>query len=324
MDEVLVSIDCITYNHEKYIAQALESFLTQKTNFNFEILIHDDASTDKTRTIVENYHRKYPDIIKPIFQEQNKYSKGEKRISTKYNWPRAQGKYIAICEGDDYWIDEHKLQKQYDYMEKNTDCSMCFHSAKISDVEKGIIGEVKPFEKSCNVSFEDMVLGGGGFCPTASLFLRKKFLENLPQYYMDAHVGDYPLQIYLTTVGNVYYYNEFMSIYRVGDCGSWSNINLNGEKEAEKRIVNVNNDIKLLEMINQETNYIYDNYIQNGILKCKFYIALYKEDFNEIIKPIFRNFYDKIGFCGKIKLNIKYYTPIIYKFMKLIKRKYNK
>jgi len=132
-ENIMVSIDCITYNHEDYIRDTIDSFLMQKTNFNYEILIHDDASTDRTAEIITEYQKKYPDIIKPIFQKQNQYSQGVKHISYKFNHTRAKGKYIAFCEGDDYWIDENKLQKQVDFLETNPECTFCFHNAIVLD-----------------------------------------------------------------------------------------------------------------------------------------------------------------------------------------------
>ena len=107
----LLSICCVTYNHKKYIRQCLDSFLMQKTNFKFEIIIHDDASTDGTADIIKEYYEKYPDIIKPIFQTENQFSQG-KSISKTFIYPRIKGKYVALCEGDDYWTDPYKLQKQ--------------------------------------------------------------------------------------------------------------------------------------------------------------------------------------------------------------------
>src|SRR5690606_25688557 len=124
---ILVSIVCITYNHEDFIADTIESFLMQQTNFKFEILIHDDASTDKTADIIKAYEKQYPHLIKPIYQTENQYSKG---VPVEiFNFERAKGKYIAQCEGDDYWIDPFKLQKQIDYLEKHPQCSLVFHSA---------------------------------------------------------------------------------------------------------------------------------------------------------------------------------------------------
>ncbi len=128
MDEqIMVSVFCATYNHEKYIRKCLDGFIMQKTNFKFEVLVHDDASTDKTADIIREYEEKYPDIIKPIYQTENQYSKGV-QIGVTFQYPRAKGKYIAFCEGDDYWCDENKLQRQFDIMESHPECSICVHN----------------------------------------------------------------------------------------------------------------------------------------------------------------------------------------------------
>ena len=128
---IIVSVSCITYNHAPYIRACLDGFLMQKTSFVFEILIHDDCSTDGTREIIEEYSKKYPDIIFPIFQTENQYSKGVRGMMARFNFPRSRGKYIALCEGDDYWSDPYKLQRQVDFLEANTDFSICFHNMKI-------------------------------------------------------------------------------------------------------------------------------------------------------------------------------------------------
>jgi len=135
---VLVSICCVTYNHVEYIRDTLESFLMQKTDFPIEILIHDDASTDGTVEIVKEYERKYPEIVKPIFQKENQYSQGI-GISATYQYPRARGKYIAICEGDDYWTDPNKLQKQVDFLENNTEFGLVFTDVQIIDKNNSVI-----------------------------------------------------------------------------------------------------------------------------------------------------------------------------------------
>ncbi len=122
-DNILVSICCLSYNHEAYIRECLIGFMMQKTSFQIEILIHDDASTDKTANIIKEYAAAYPEIIKPIYQKENQYSR-RKSVSATYQFPRALGKYIAFCEGDDYWTDPYKLQKQVDFLEKNTDYAM--------------------------------------------------------------------------------------------------------------------------------------------------------------------------------------------------------
>jgi glycosyltransferase involved in cell wall biosynthesis len=117
MSDIMVSVCMLSYNHEKFIRKAIEGVLAQKTNFKFELLIHDDASTDKSAEIIRKYEEKYPDIVKPIYQTENQYSQGVK-INSKYQYSRAQGKYIALCEGDDFWCDSNKLQQQFNAKKK--------------------------------------------------------------------------------------------------------------------------------------------------------------------------------------------------------------
>lgn len=136
----LVSIICSTYNHGLYISQCLDGFLMQKTNFPFEILIHDDASTDNTPDIIREYEHNQPQVIRPIYQKENKYSKKED-IFAKYQCSRVRGKYIAICEGDDYWIDPLKLQKQIDFLENNPDYGMIYTTSKVYNQKEGKIEE---------------------------------------------------------------------------------------------------------------------------------------------------------------------------------------
>ena len=122
--ELMVTIRCLAYNHEPYIRQCLDGFVMQKTNFRFEAVVHDDASTDGTAAIIKEYAEKYPNIIKPIFENENQYRKRDgslKRIMNEHT----HGKYVALCEGDDYWIDPLKLQKQVDFMEANSDFFLC-------------------------------------------------------------------------------------------------------------------------------------------------------------------------------------------------------
>ena len=126
MSKPIVSICSITYNHAPYIRQCLDGFLMQKTNFPFEIIINDDCSTDGTTEIIKEYAAKYPDLIKPVFHDENQYQKGVRGMYVKYVFPKAQGKYLALCEGDDYWIDPLKLQKQVDFLESHPNISYVF------------------------------------------------------------------------------------------------------------------------------------------------------------------------------------------------------
>ena len=124
MEVPLVSIRCITYNQERYIAQALDGFLMQETNFPFEIIVHDDASSDRTSQIIKEYEKNYPKIIKPIYETENQYSKKDNTLD-RIILPYLKGKYTAYCEGDDYWTNKEKLQKQIDFLEQNTDYGFC-------------------------------------------------------------------------------------------------------------------------------------------------------------------------------------------------------
>ena len=137
-EEIMVSVCMIAYNHERFIRQALDSVLNQKTNFKYEIIIHDDASPDNTADIIREYEKKYPNIIKAIYQKENQFSKNG-GILQNYIYPSVRGKYIAFCECDDFWIDEYKLQKQVDFLEKHPDIFSVAHRYEVVDVNGNIV-----------------------------------------------------------------------------------------------------------------------------------------------------------------------------------------
>lgn len=211
MKEPLVSILCTTFNHEKYIEECLAGFVMQNCNFAFEVIIHDDASSDKTPEIINKYYNEYPDIIKPILQIENQWSKGV-RITTKYNLPRAKGKYIALCEGDDCWTSNNKLQLQVDFLEKNQKYSMSFHDVKIASDFSSIVKQFYKPQKD-TLYFRDILFKH--YIPTCSLVFRKSMLEDpLPKWFDNAIVGDIPLELILANKGPAKYFNIPMGIYR--------------------------------------------------------------------------------------------------------------
>ncbi|MDC0362095.1 glycosyltransferase [Halioglobus sp.] len=220
-ETVAVSVVCTTYNHELYIREALEGFLMQVTTFPFEIIIHDDASTDNTGNIIREYGSKYPAIIRPIFQSENQYSKGGfKPIA--YAAQFAQGIYIAVCEGDDYWCDERKLQLQFDALEAAVAVDMCVHPAyrlKKDNRSKKPFWKVPPRLYS---SLE-VALSRTGFAPTSSYFIRRDVMKSLPAwFYRDAPVGDFFMEIFGSAAGGVLYMKQPMAVYRVKSVGSWT------------------------------------------------------------------------------------------------------
>lgn len=232
--QMMVSICCITYNQKEYICDALDGFLKQKAEFAFEVLIHDDASTDGTADIIRQYAGKYPDIIKPILQTENQYSKGFTNISGTFNFPRAEGRYIAMCEGDDYWTDDHKLQKQVEYMEAHPDCSLCFHSAVV-DVQERAVTErrMRPYRKSRQVEPEEIIGKRSGY-PTASLLFRTDMVQNLPDFYVQAPIADIPLQLLAAARGYAFYMDEDMCVYRLGGSASWTAQMKQGDYEGKQ------------------------------------------------------------------------------------------
>ena len=222
MKDLIVTIRCLAYNHEPYIRQCLEGFVMQKTNFRFEAIVHDDASTDGTAAIIREYAEKYPDIIKPIFETENQYSKRDGSLRRIMN-AHMHGKYVAICEGDDYWIDPFKLQKQVDFLEANSDYSLCFHNAVRLNNRTKIrerISSFCNFNQSRTISTEELI---AGWCiPTASILYRRESLTNIqrPNFFS----GDYALQLILASVGKVHYIDRYMSVYRLIPGGVSNNI----------------------------------------------------------------------------------------------------
>lgn len=220
-----VSICCITYNHQRYIRDAIDSFLMQKTSFPFEIIIYDDASIDDTAEIIKEYAHKNPELIRPIYQTENQYSNGEQVILTTFR--AAKGKYVAICEGDDYWTDPLKLEKQVREMEKNPDCFISYHSAiRIwADNRKKMQKIALKTNTTTIVSVEDVILGGGGFMPTASIMLNREVIPRIISFFesaKEAPIGDYYIQILGAERGGALYLNDTMCVYRAGVYGSYS------------------------------------------------------------------------------------------------------
>ena len=216
--DIVVSISCITYNHAPYIRQCLDGFMMQQTDFAFEILIHDDASTDGTAEIIKEYEAKYPDIIKPVYEEENQWMKG-RRGSAVFNFPRAKGKYIAMCEGDDYWTDPLKLQKQVDFLENHEGYSICghrFNSFHVQDMlyekfETGIAGDY---------SLSDLIYKNV-YCSTLSIMFRRASLDMF-HYCKCRYSIDIVLAYMILKNGRGFCLADEMAIYRIHNRGVWS------------------------------------------------------------------------------------------------------
>lgn len=213
-NDILVSVCCITYNHAPYIRQCLDGFLMQKTSFKYEIIIHDDCSTDGTTEIVKEYAEKYPDLIIPIIQQTNQYQKGNKRILASFIYPHVRGKYIALCEGDDYWIDSLKLQKQVDIMEKDDTIGMVYTKAQKYIQANQQLGLIFGQEIQ---SFDDELVDNK--ISTLSVCFRRylynQYQINMGNRMVNLSLGDYPIWLYIMTQSKISFINEVCCVYRV-------------------------------------------------------------------------------------------------------------
>lgn len=233
MDTPLVSICSITYNHAPYIRQCLDGFLMQKTKFRYEIIIHDDASTDGTTEIIKEYAEKHPDLITPIFQKENQYSKGIRGMFPRFCFPHAKGKYIALCEGDDYWTDPLKLQKQVDFLEANPDFVMCSHRFKQYMQKEGIYKDDWYGDISDSIVYDlDTLIHGGWYHHPLSVMLRSDKL-NLQECARYPYSMDAVLFFHLLKKGPGIMLNEDMAVYRIHTGGVWSGINLENRFKNE-------------------------------------------------------------------------------------------
>ena len=259
MDGIKVSVICLAFNHAKYIRDALEGFVSQETSFPFEVIVHDDASTDGTDEIIREYQAKYPEIIKPIFQKENQYSKGV-LITREFIFPLLRGEYIAFCEGDDYWTDTRKLQRQADALDAHPEADICSHrTLRLKDGR--FDGWIAPRLSGGIIPVEDVIIGGGGwFCATSSLMCRKEpYLKWTPM--REVVMIDYVLAIQCSLRGGMVYLRGSMSAYRVGTEGSWTK-----RHDRKARIKNRLKMIRMLETLDAYTGGEHSGAIRSDIL----------------------------------------------------------
>lgn len=220
-DRPMVSVSVTTYNHENYIRECLDSILSQKTDFEFEVLLGEDHSTDRTRAVCEEYAKKYPDKIRLFLHDRSKtiYIGGNPtgRYNLLYNLSKAKGRYIALCDGDDFWTDPEKLQKQVDFMEANPNFALCFHPVKVvfenNEEPESIYPENKP-----NLTIRGLLKKN--FIQTNSvLYRRQKYEDIIP----DVMPGDWYLHLYHAQFGKIGYVSKVMSVYRRHEGGLWWN-----------------------------------------------------------------------------------------------------
>lgn len=313
MNDIMVSIVCNAFNHEKYIKKALDGFIMQKTDFKYEVLIHDDASKDKTADIIREYEKKYPEIIKPVYQTENQYSQGVK-ISRVYQYPRIQGKYVAVCEGDDFWIDEYKLQKQVDALERHPEVDMCAHRAKLYN--RGKYVKSFPNEKTSGILAVDKVIsGGGGFVATASLVYRRKLLDEKMEF-REFMPYDYTMQILGSLRGGMLYLKDEMSVYNILTENSWSTSML---KDIQRYKKHAEKCIKMLDILNEETCGRYETAVRKSQNDLRLDVIDRTETYEELKNSDMIKHLKSLSFKKRMKLYVKIYFPFIARIVRKIR-----
>lgn len=243
----LVSIICPVYNHEKFVGKALEGFLMQETSFPFEIIVHDDASTDNTVLVIKKYEEQFPHLFRNIYQNENQLSQSIDNV-TRITFSAARGKYIALCEGDDYWTDPLKLQKLVDVLEKNNKLAIAAHGSYRLTDKLSLIDS--PFNVDTIWSTKD-ILANNWFIMTASVMFRKSMIDLSPDWLSEISQLDLALILLASLNGDGYYTPEPMSVYRMAGTGMMSRFKIKDSKSY----------IFLLSQFNKRSDYKFDKEI---------------------------------------------------------------
>lgn len=325
MEEILVSIVCLTYNHENYIRDAIEGFFSQNVNFKYEIIIHDDASIDRTAEIIKKYEKDNPQVIHGIYQNENLWSKNQP--SVKWIWDiitqNCKGKYIAFCEGDDYWIDKQKLQIQVDYLEKHSECIMAIHDSVDINYRKN--HEVKSrglYSKDCAVS-PNHIIKQDVIVPTASILVRREVIK-IDDFFLQSGILDYPMLLYCLTKGSIYYCSRIMSVYRFDHEGSWTA----SMRKINTYIIQYVHIIVFLKKYNDYCKGRYKKYVEskiqiqvNGIIGMidqdikRNYIEIC-DDCDDLLNNKYHEILEKIKNIWLQKNDERYVNKEVYNFVK--------
>ena len=303
----LVTIRCSTYNHQQFITDAIEGFLMQKTDFPLEILIHDDASTDGTAEIVRKYQAQHPKLIRAVYQSVNQFSQG-KRPRELLN-TLSRGKYIALCEGDDYWIDPLKLQKQVDFLESHPECSLCCHKV-VFHYENGLKADHQYPGYNQDRIFSKKEYYQHYITVTCSTLFKNYTSDELLRYLQDFKVGDTPLFYYLIQKGKFAYLPDCMAVYRIHSNSIWSS-----KSENYQLLTNIDTFEKIKDKLGIKSSHLplfYNNYRLTGnyfsennyqgmrkhIIKCYKYWRDGKRD--QLIRVIGFTIFAYFPFIGKL------------------------
>lgn len=278
---IMVSVWCRTYNHVNYIKDALDGLVSQQTDFAYKVIVFDDASTDGTSDIVRSYAEKYPEIIYAIIAEENIYHHPDTKKIIADIWKQhLTGKYMAFCEGDDFWIDNNKLQIQVDYMEAHPECSMYMHNAMWLNCQNGAMRAENPFSGNgeWDVAAEELIMQYSSYPATAS-FLFKSEQINKPEFFTELSGSDYSTILYALATGKVHYSSRIMSVYRVFSSGSYG---MRMQQDVNLRVYFYLSMLIFLRKYDQYTDYRYHEWCSKRVTLCE-YAVMYGSDQDTLI-----------------------------------------
>lgn len=308
-DKIMVSISCCAFNQERYIRDALEGFVKQKTNFKFEVLVHDDASTDGTPDIIKEYAEKYPEIIKPLYQKENQYSQ-HISIRKTFQIPRMSGKYVATCEGDDYWTDPLKLQKQVDFLEANPDYALCATACTWFNMRDNIEEKQFIIQKDMDVPLEDILLEENGrIFPTVSVMMRREVYTTFPNWLTKFPVGDIALFINAGLFGRIRMLADNTCVYRWHAVGSWTKTMENPAKKIEFK----NRFIEGFRQLDIETDHKYKTYIDKRIKKEQFTVEIINKNWKVLKSSEYSEEWRNLTIKSKLSVFLRCKLPFINK-----------
>ena len=312
----VVTVCVLSYNHEKWLRECLESICTQKTDFDFSVLVHEDNSTDGSKAIVQEFEKKFPDKIQTIYQKENQYSKGI-NIVQRYVIPAIKTEYFAICEGDDFWCDTSKLQKQVDYLEKHRECNLCFHNANVVDTEGNILKTFYPrkmwndkdlykaLEKTEGADLTVADLIRLDFTPTASIVGRTENLRPLVDFSTSL---DLVVRLVTTYDGHAHYFNEIMSAYRTNNPNSASGTIRTSPEKLKKNFLERHSG--LLREFDEYSKGKYHNVIEHQIKRKE---LIYYQHLNDLKGMKATGVFNELLLYERLKYEVKDKLPFIKK-----------
>lgn len=308
-----ITVIIMTYNQKDYIKQAIDSVLSQKIDINFDILIHDDCSSDGTYEILCDYQKRFPNKIKIVRQESRKFLiDGFNMMIFKYVVPHIDSKFVAYCDGDDYWCDEFKLQKQYKFLKENDDYSMCFHNA-YQLKRDGDMSSKWFIQEEGDVAMSNLVNDEPGIrVATSSIFLKSSTFKNFSNWRKQFPVEDVPMYMTAALDGKIHRLKDVMCVYRQFASGSWTSQN---KANSQRVIDHLEGIIRGTKLFDIETKHTYHNLVELQLSSCEFRIAFVKKDFKVLFSKEMKKNLKKMSLKERISLKLQYRTPRLYSLL---------